>query len=1084
LVQGQARGFGLAVDYDDGSVTLGALRFRNLRLLSTEADVALAPDLVRIGAVDGKISPLSLRADDVVIRDVAVTIVVDEDGSTSLDRVLAKLPPSEPDTTPLSQLAEALLPHGVSARARLENVTLTVIPRTPKAGERMQLTGLVASAELAGGKATARVGPSELRLVLGDKEAVAKLDAQVNVANRSPLTATLSVELVRQNLAPALPPVKKVVDLGAIVDFVPAEKRTRVRLERLALLDGAARIEATAEIPDDVAQGPVVRSASCRLDLVALARAVPAEYGPVTIEAEPITCGARDLELVPAPRGQLTLSGAIAKLAWRDLAVEGAKLDVSARPDGGALQAKVALAAESVKMEGLAVTGATVDVDAAGAKDGWPVALKGSVAAATVVTPGENVRDARVAFDGTLRGPKSLDLKAIIDAASVAAGGVATTKPHLEVTLAGFELAGDPVQSTGQVTVTGTVAQIVQPKGPRLDDVDLALDARLAGTAPSSARLRLNAKQLAIPGGGRDFPPAPLALTVDAPRLALAADPAMIRGEAKLDVTHGAASVAGTVGGGMVDATWDLAGKAARLGPARTVAFTSKGRYTGAIEQDTTVEVGRVATGDASLRGARIHLTSSGNARRHEATIAAALDEVVVGGKSVGSPKIDLVAALDRGARPHVELKLTGQTPDVDLRVVADIDEKRTVRWEAKGRAAKLASLAPLLPEGPSWKDVTVEIDGKGVASGVVKSVQDGVPVLVADPARTARGRQTLSLAVHDFHYQGAAETRADAGALAVRAVVDLGQPHKATIDVDAPKLSAVASGVHAQVEGLDINLVAEADRRGVGKADLTLRAKKIEQTAFAYYPVRDLELTAGVHGDPATALSIRAQLTNAGAGTKFELSGELDQRAEPGADAVVGRQSLALDGRIEQSLDALTGAPDRLRARGKVSVPFRVESGDLQLFQTSATLNLDGVSVELPADGIAVSDVNARCRWCRRSSSAPTAPRWWAAARAASTRRSASAISRRFSAARTSSRSAGCASARSATGRWRATRASTATWWRSISSSSPRWAARSPGRSWRWCAARTPASTSAARSPACGRPRATSGSTPARRSA
>jgi len=144
-----------------------------------------------------------------------------------------------------------------------------------------------------------------------------------------------------------------------------------------------------------------------------------------------------------------------------------------------------------------------------------------------------------------------------------------------------------------------------------------------------------------------------------------------------------------------------------------------------------------------------------------------------------------------------------------------------------------------------------------------------------------------------------------------------------------------------------------------VGKADLTLRAKKIEQTAFAYYPVRDLELTAGVHGDPATALSIRAQLTNAGAGTKFELSGELDQRAEPGADAVVGRQSLALDGRIEQSLDALTGAPDRLRARGKVSVPFRVESGDLQLFQTSATLNLDGVSVELPADGIAVSDVN-----------------------------------------------------------------------------------------------------------------------------
>jgi translocation and assembly module TamB len=78
-----------------------------------------------------------------------------------------------------------------------------------------------------------------------------------------------------------------------------------------------------------------------------------------------------------------------------------------------------------------------------------------------------------------------------------------------------------------------------------------------------------------------------------------------------------------------------------------------------------------------------------------------------------------------------------------------------------------------------------------------------------------------------------------------------------------------------------------------------------------------------------------------------------------PGLDVVPGRHALAVDGKIEQRLDALTAAPELLRARGRISVPFRVESGDLVLFHTRGLVKLEGVSVELPASKIAVRDVN-----------------------------------------------------------------------------------------------------------------------------
>src|SRR5262249_38063469 len=151
--------------------------------------------------------------------------------------------------------------------------------------------------------------------------------------------------------------------------------------------------------------------------------------------------------------------------------------------------------------------------------------------------------------------------------------------------------------------------------------------------------------------------------------------------------------------------------------------------------------------------------------RKIEAQIAAALDGVTVNGKSAGSPKLEVTTSADLDA-PKVDVKLKGQGPDVDLHLTAAVDRARTVSWSLDGHVAGLKSLGGLLPAGPDWARAKIEVRGHGTASGVVKSVAGGVPVLVADPMASARGKQQLHLGLKELHYAGAAETSADVDGL------------------------------------------------------------------------------------------------------------------------------------------------------------------------------------------------------------------------------------------------------------------------------------------------------------------------------
>jgi translocation and assembly module TamB len=331
-----------------------------------------------------------------------------------------------------------------------------------------------------------------------------------------------------------------------------------------------------------------------------------------------------------------------------------------------------------------------------------------------------------------------------------------------------------------------------------------------------------------------------------------------------------------------------------------------------------------------------------------------------VRGAAVGAPKLDVTATVDRD-KPRLEVTLKGTAPDAQLHLVAEVDAKRAVRWDADGHVARLGPLAALLPVGPGWDQLSAKLTSHGSLTGVVRAVADGVPMLAADPLATVRGQAQLELAVRDLHYHGAAETSADLDALTLRAAVDLGAARSATVDLDAPAAAAIASGVNLAVEGLHGHLDAHLDAAGAGRAVLEVRARTLRQSAFPSYPVRNGVLAVDVSGAPKAAVTLHARLDNPAAGTTFTLNGQLDQRAVAAADAVPGRRSLTLDGELDQSLAELDGAPDVLRASGRLTVPFTIESGDLELFRVGALVKLDDVTIDLPLDRVHTGGVRGQ---------------------------------------------------------------------------------------------------------------------------
>lgn len=1010
LVQRLARAQGIELDYAEGSITLGGARFRGLRLASPPADRARAPNLVEIAAIDGDWSLWSGELRSLDVREVALTVVRSADGTTSLQRWLAALPPSQEPGTPLSALAQKLWPSELRAAAKVERVTLTLLDDADPAVPRtLRLTGLGATARLDAQQATLalRAAPAKLEL-LGSgapRELELALEGAAGLTARGTASVRLEAKLLRQTFVPELPKLSRVLALGVSAQLLPEQERVDAAVQG-ELLDGALAITAQLSLMDPeprpraTAAVPLVRRATLIADVARLVAAVPAELGPVHYEGEPLRVTIEEATLSPAPSGKLSATLGVASAAWREQRLERGKLTLTAEPEGNRLRASAVAELEQLRAPALSLEGVTLTLTATRDQKQTtatpaPSTPEDPLAALLPVelTAKAGVRRASAGattIDGLAVSAEAQVERLLAVRANVSArlehleqrdaAGATTGLERLELGLLGNGrlVTAAPLTSSGELTMTVRAGDARLPGRARASDLtaraQLSLDDRhrLRTTFDVAAKASVPAAQALGKTRGE------ASLKGSSELELVPAAPKDSRGTAALAVRFADATLSADLEGSLAELRWKAQASAPMAGPARGLGLDTTGSYrlaSGQLEHETRARVARVATAEAALRGLELRISSRGDTRVHRGTAEVAAQSVELAGRTTGPLALQLEAAVDL-PRPAAELTLRGTKPPAELRLRAEVSADRTVRWLAKGSVPALAMLAPFLPAGLDGTQLAVRVDGEGEVAGVLAGVRDGVPTLVRDPALGARGKQRLALDLARVRYHGADETRAELSALSFDARIDLADTRRATVDLTIPRLDAVASGVKLGADDLALRLdLAATLRRGAGDIPValrhldvtaTMRAKSARQSALPWYGLERTELTASVSGDPATALTLALAFSNPGGGTAFELAGNLERNeaaelAELPADGlpgIVARKSLVVQGKLEQTLDGLAAAPETLRASGRVAVPFRIESGDLSLFRATAQVSLADVSAELPKQRVSAKNI------------------------------------------------------------------------------------------------------------------------------
>src|SRR5262249_9677901 len=242
-----------------------------------------------------------------------------------------------------------------------------------------------AKAVLEGGKADAEIGPGELNITVGDKQASVRLGVKASAGDDA-VNAALDAALVKQDIYPDLPPVKELASVEAAVAFRTADKRTDVALKPIRAVDGAidALVKMQLIDTDDAGVRPAGTFVGADIDLKALARVAAPIVGPIDVEATPFHLATHDLEVSPALRGDATLHGSIARLSFRDMEVKNLTVDAKLAQADGKAHVEAHLPLEHAKLPGLEVAGVDAALTADGPAGGYPLAVGGKVHVATV----------------------------------------------------------------------------------------------------------------------------------------------------------------------------------------------------------------------------------------------------------------------------------------------------------------------------------------------------------------------------------------------------------------------------------------------------------------------------------------------------------------------------------------------------------------------------------------------------------------------------------------------------------------------------------------------------------------------------
>lgn len=989
LVQVVRSSLGVEMDYRLARVDLlSGVDVDGLVIATPTAFRPYAEELLRVAHVQARWSLVELvrgrpAVGQVVVSDVASTLVVDEQGRTSFDALMSSHPTTEP-TVPLSRRASKLL--GTTppiARVDIHGVSFGLVRIDHgKASERIDLRGLSLSLAVhpeapiaAGWRAELSLGsPSRsleleltrARLDAGAAVARARLWTVIDASSKA-LSAAFDLRMVDQTLFPTLPG-DRWLHAEANLRFDPTAGRTEVTLDSVEAADGAARVSASVDVPD--AGDPIVRRARGNVDLARLLGWLPADLVPVTAERASVRWQIDSFVLGTA--AALSPGAALAV----DLDVSNVALSIgsgSVRIDRANVSAQVRAA------DGAAIkaAGAAKLAGARGVLGGAPFSLD----------------DVALDFDGQRGQGDRIGGRVAVRVARVERAGaepVLCRGGDADLRVDGLLLdAREPLATEGDVTLSIDLESLdagLSAMRATANGLTLRGHSALQGRAPYAIELDARAQRLRVVARDGRAP-------VDGPAHVEgrlhdftpdAAHPEASSGavEAAIEVGELQASLEATKRGDDVDFALRAAARSMSAvrpflpptmgdaAPWQRIALhvQSSGhveRLTAGspvLRQRTEIDLENPSFGNIGARSLALKVKSQGTFLLHQADTDLTLLGLTVGGGQPTDDHFTLSAALDR-PRTSLQVKMASEG-HAATKVSASLSfdpGRRAVLYDAQAHFAGLAPLAALVSktkglDGFDLSELELGLSARGALFGVVESVtRDGTIVLEPNPARTAAVEGKADLRADHLRW-----TRGDT-AILTPSLTWHGDMHasgpRRTLD------SRVEVGtLHLDLGTRDVDLNGVRDDASVSAVgDLSdpdielsqrLSVSAVEQDVVPEYPMGDVNFALSAERTQEGVVHIsELKLTNGRAGTALSISGNVDVGE--------GRRTLSIATSATQDLARLSTIPERFTGRGTVAVEANVTSPNLALYQVRAAVKGENVTVSLPRSGIMLDTAN-----------------------------------------------------------------------------------------------------------------------------
>lgn len=942
---------GLRLDYQVAQVSvLSGLRVEGLVVWTPPPFHGVAPELLRVGALEAHWSPGALlsrtpRVERVVVRDVAVVLVADEAGATSLSAWMESPSPEPPPVeAPLGasrQVAALLASAPPVGAVEVSGVSLGYIRvRRGEVLDRWSLRGLEARVETrhqdGGWKVFANADRSGAPLPLElSREGPALSPAQAGLElllsaelGASAARARVDLDVARQTFDPRFT-VRELLHGSASARFDGEKEHIAFELEPTRLTD-SAEVRAQGVLPDAAEVSPVVTQVLAELDLGGLLQRLPAGWLPFSLERGKLRLEAQEVTLDAMPRlgarGRLGMDVDVAalRLAQEELrvALDTGRISLVATPDAQ----KGMEALLRFQLQGLEVEG--------------PSTLRLSKA------------------QGELKGHQ--------------------LRPE----------PSSPLQVAGEASLSGKVEAVhVRASGLRAtaEQLGFQLHAPLAGEPPFAltADVPVGALQVLM-ADGREVLKGPVRVKLDASEVFPHQDePRRSRGRARLALDVGTLHASMEATKGADEVAYTLAVQTPDLAVARpflpdaiaarvpwkqlAVDLNSTGNLTALFSPSprlahrTELRLQRPGWDDVSASALAISMRSQGDAWRHKGELELRTEGLRLGENDAGAQQQTLTLDLDR-RKPSLRLGVTSQAGlKVALDAALTFDRKaRALRGDVTGELPPLGALSPLLTRAgvPAELDASrlgLNVALHGTLLGVFADISaDGTPRLMPAPRRTAsfegnavvdaRGirwrqeGQSLHLPAVNWRVESHAE-----GPL--RTVHSLLAAEKLSVGLGDRRLS------FAELSSDTTATFTELWDAGELELKQLFKVRSLEQRPALPYPIQELEGSFSARRRPDGVIHIPdLQLSNAGTRTRLNVDGWLDLGDN--------QRRMALRGTLAQDLSNLSRL-GVIEGSGKVAADFQVASTNLVVFRTLSDVHLQNVNLRLPESGISIETLD-----------------------------------------------------------------------------------------------------------------------------